>query len=61
MNPAIGNKVSGAYKLSESQINIAYDWNGQKVALVYTYVSAKNALYFDSEDPLHPAVYGKVK
>ncbi|MGB0911855.1 MAG: hypothetical protein ACPGYT_15960, partial [Nitrospirales bacterium] len=37
INPLIGSKISGTYKLSESQVNIAYDWNGQKVALVYTY------------------------
>ena len=36
INPALGNKTSGTYELTKSQVKITYDWNGQKLKLVYT-------------------------
>ncbi len=57
IDPTIDTKTPGTYELSDSQVTITYDWNGQKLELKYSYDSAKNVLCFDSGDPNHPALY----
>lgn len=58
---ADGRRISGIYKVSDSEVNISFSYKGLTIPIRYTYTPEKNTLHLFSAKTGNTSVYEKTK